>query len=217
MSEAEIKTGDRVRIIAGDYAGRGGIVRRPEPGPMLYVDTDPAGDPVYAHEAHVHLEETLEDGRGRIVADDLKPRGVKRQWHLMPLDALGFALRYCEGLTLRVLDTLAEYQADPNEETAARMFGACLITLQTEHSTTLPAALDAVVRVFEHGAAKYSVDNWRGAAGNRDSFRREYLSAVCRHRFDVEGRLDPDSGLPHMAHACCGALMILWHERNTFQ
>lgn len=174
---------------------------------------------------------------------DLKPRGAKAQWWLVPLDALALALarsadaaprevilgdspdtRYTltipghapieytvqdlrvsdpDGPLARIVHRLAAYQAHPGVDTAADMAAALL-----------PLNLESVVRVFEHGARKYAPDNWRGAAEDLPAFRREYLSAICRHLFAGE-TTDPESGLPHQAHAATGALMILWHEMEA--
>ncbi len=160
---------------------------------------------------------------------DLKPRGVKRQWHLMPLNALAFALSVRKGQGLNLVERLADYQANPCEVTAAYAFGAQLEALREQQGCTFEQALDLVVQVFEHGAAKYSPDNWRKAAtaDTAEAFRREYLSGQCRHVFATNGAIDLDhtlpdgteikgSGLPHLAHGCCGALMCLWHEMETF-
>jgi len=87
--------------------------------------------------------------------------------------------------------------------------------LAQQQTTSIDGALDLIVQVFEHGARKYSPDNWRGAAAGMDAFRREYLSAICRHVFAPDGEIDQEWGLPHLAHACCGALMVLWHEMRV--
>lgn len=162
-------------------------------------------------------------------APDLKPRGVKRQWWLMPFDALALAFEHAEdhpGDSPPSLTTaLAHYQREPSQETARGLALAGLSDMTEMFELT--AALDLVVQVFEHGAKKYTEDNWRGAATDREAFRREYLSAICRHSFPLDGPIDLDhtlpdgtlikgSGLPHAAHAVCGALMILWHEMRTF-
>jgi len=153
---------------------------------------------------------------------DLKPRGVKRQWWLMPLDALTHAVGDPATATAVSLgEAVSEYQAVPGAASAALCVRAGLGALCSDERDA-NGALDVVVQVFEHGAAKYDPDNWRRAAEDRDAFRREYLSAMCRHAFtsdtiDLDHAL-PDgtpvkgSGLPHAAHFTCTALMVLWHE-----
>lgn len=160
-------------------------------------------------------------GQGEPAAPaDLKQRGVKRQWWLVPLDALDRARTgqvYPE-----ISITLARYQADPCERTAADLAHTIFHRTAEIFDCEGEDVLDGMVKVFEHGAAKYSPDNWRNAAphpfeqGPAEAFRREYLSAVCRHTFPLGGEIDRvedgGSGLRHLSHALCGALMILWHE-----
>lgn len=69
-----------------------------------------------------------------------------------------------------------------------------------------PEALIDVANVFTYGANKYSSHNWRGGL----KFSRLY-DAVLRHLFAFIGGedKDPESGLPHLAHACCGLMMLL--------
>lgn len=67
-----------------------------------------------------------------------------------------------------------------------------------------------VCRVLEHGGQKYSPDNWK-----KGNFRR-YASACMRHIFArLKGEInDPESGLPHLAHAICCLLFLLWFDHN---
>jgi len=69
-----------------------------------------------------------------------------------------------------------------------------------------PVAIEMVGRVLRHGAEKYAADNWR-----RVDDRRRYLGAALRHLFAwAKGEdVDPDSGLPHLAHAACSVLFLL--------
>lgn len=177
---------------------------------------------------------------GKSVQPDLKPRGAKRQWWLMPLDTLAYVIEVTDGQPLSLLEELGTYQSEPNAEHAARCVGALLQALRDERDLSFEQALDLVVQVFEYGAEKYNPDNWRNAIGTtpvelfgvayspRDAFRLEYLSGQCRHLFATNGPIDLDhtlpdgtevkgSGLPHLAHAVCGALMVTWHELHTFR
>lgn len=63
------------------------------------------------------------------------------------------------------------------------------------------AALEAEAAVLAHGRKKYGAHNWRKGM----SFSRLY-DGVLRHIIAVmEGEdLDPETGLPHEAHARCG-------------
>lgn len=74
-------------------------------------------------------------------------------------------------------------------------------------------ALTEVAKVCGFGAAKYGEDNWRLLKG----WRRRYIAACLRHTFahiaggGLLGGLprDPDSGLPHIAHAAWNLLSVL--------
>ena len=68
----------------------------------------------------------------------------------------------------------------------------------------------AVVRVLEHGALKYGVDNWQSVP----EARTRYYDAAQRHlQAWWEGELlDPESKEPHLAHAACCMLFLMWFE-----
>lgn len=69
-----------------------------------------------------------------------------------------------------------------------------------------PGPLLDVGRVFGYGAAKYG--DWNHRAGTRFS---RYLGAALRHLYAWQSGedLDPESGLPHLAHAVCSLLILL--------
>jgi hypothetical protein len=67
-------------------------------------------------------------------------------------------------------------------------------------------ALEDVAKVMEYGAKKYAPGNYqKGMDHNR------YFSALIRHMKDWwKGEdIDPESNLPHLAHAACCVLMLL--------
>ncbi len=66
--------------------------------------------------------------------------------------------------------------------------------------------LEAIARVLDFGARKYAEENWRAGI----SYSRIY-GAVLRHMWAWwRGEdLDPESGLPHLAHAGCEVLFLL--------
>lgn len=76
-----------------------------------------------------------------------------------------------------------------------------------------PDALAAVVAVLSYGAAKYEPRNWeRGMAWSR------LRGALDRHMaaFDHGEDTDPETGLPHLAHAaCCLTLLLSYQLRNA--
>lgn len=68
--------------------------------------------------------------------------------------------------------------------------------------------LRAIADVLAYGAIKYTEDGWKEVEPRR------YYAAALRHLFawrDGE-RCDPESGLPHLAHAGCCVLFMLWSD-----
>lgn len=79
--------------------------------------------------------------------------------------------------------------------------------------TLLPwSVVGEVVDVLEFGARKYAVDNWKKVP---DAETR-YVNAALRHVTAViEGeKFDPESGLPHLAHAICSLMFARWFQRQ---
>lgn len=74
-----------------------------------------------------------------------------------------------------------------------------------------PVLLEETARVLMHGAAKYDRHNWVSVP---DAPHR-YAAALLRHvlAWQKGERLDPDSGLPHLAHAsCCIAFLLAFAQ-----
>ncbi len=72
-----------------------------------------------------------------------------------------------------------------------------------------PIALLEVAKVMTFGKKKYSAHNWRGGmAWSR------LLAAVLRHILSFMGGedKDPETGLPHLAHAICCLMFLLEFE-----
>lgn len=68
-------------------------------------------------------------------------------------------------------------------------------------------SLEKVVEVLTYGANKYSVDNWKYVP----DLHNRYFDAAQRHIWAYRsGEInDPESGLPHLAHAMCSLMFIL--------
>ena len=67
-----------------------------------------------------------------------------------------------------------------------------------------------VVAVLEFGAARYEVDNWMHVP---DAGRRYYDAAMRHIDAWLHGeKTDPESGLPHLAHAVCCLLFLIWFD-----
>lgn len=67
-----------------------------------------------------------------------------------------------------------------------------------------------VVQVLAYGAKKYAPNNWQKVPDARE----RYFSAAERHLIAWQQGEDRDfeSGLPHLAHAACCLLFLLWFE-----
>ena len=67
--------------------------------------------------------------------------------------------------------------------------------------------LEDVIKVLEFGAQKYSRDNWRKV----ENAEARYMAAAFRHLVAHQnGEVnDPESNLPHRAHAGCCILFML--------
>ena len=78
--------------------------------------------------------------------------------------------------------------------------------------TLVPSELEeAVCRVLEFGARKYTRDGWRTVPEGP----RRYFAALERHlkAFKRGEDNDRDSGLHHLEHAACNLAFLLWFER----
>ena len=72
--------------------------------------------------------------------------------------------------------------------------------------TLLPwDGVEEVVKVLEFGAAKYARDNWKKVESPR------YVAAAFRHlvAYARGERFDQETGLSHLAHACCCLLFLI--------
>lgn len=70
-----------------------------------------------------------------------------------------------------------------------------------------PLALEAVSSILTFGAKKYSAHSWQTVERGDE----RYLAALLRHlTAHAKGeKLDPESGMSHLAHAACNAMFIL--------
>jgi len=70
-----------------------------------------------------------------------------------------------------------------------------------DYSLIPPHALEETVKALTYGASKYSRDNWR----QLEDGKNRYFAAAQRHLWALKkGEThDPESGLPHAAHAAC--------------
>lgn len=77
----------------------------------------------------------------------------------------------------------------------------------------LPAdTIRSIIAVLEFGAVKYQVDNWQHVP----DARRRYYDATMRHVAAWWGgeKNDPETGLPHLAHAATCLLFLMWFDER---
>jgi hypothetical protein len=72
-------------------------------------------------------------------------------------------------------------------------------------------AMEDVVAVLTYGVKKYGARQWQGGIAWHRMF-----GAALRHMWAWwRGQdLDPESGLPHLAHASVNLMFLLWHRRH---
>ena len=73
--------------------------------------------------------------------------------------------------------------------------------------------VNQVVSVLEYGAIKYAPDNWQKVP----NARTRYYDAAMRH-IDAwwQGEtLDDETQLPHLAHAVCCLLFLIWADSKS--
>ena len=73
----------------------------------------------------------------------------------------------------------------------------------------IPAdALAAIVGVLEYGATKYAPNNWKHV----ENARERYYNASMRHiqAWWSGEQNDPETSLPHLAHAACSLMFLMW-------
>lgn len=68
-------------------------------------------------------------------------------------------------------------------------------------------SLEAIVDVLEYGANKYAPDNWKHV----ENARERYYNASMRHiqSWWSGEQNDPETGLPHLAHAVCSLMFLM--------
>lgn len=63
-----------------------------------------------------------------------------------------------------------------------------------------------VIRVLAFGAAKYARDNWRLVPDAKNRYTAAAIRHIVAHQKGEQN--DPESGLPHLAHAACCLLFL---------
>jgi hypothetical protein len=76
----------------------------------------------------------------------------------------------------------------------------------------LYAEVEDIVKVLSFGALKYEDNNWMKV----DNAENRYFAAAMRHlvAWRKGEKIDPESKLPHLAHAACNLLFLAWFDRK---
>jgi hypothetical protein len=95
---------------------------------------------------------------------------------------------------------------DASFTTAGRKFDGGKL----EYGLLPPHALEETVKVLTFGAQKYERDNWQKVPDSK----RRYFDALQRHvwAWKTGEKLDPESGIHHLAHAMCCLMFLYEHD-----
>jgi len=77
-------------------------------------------------------------------------------------------------------------------------------------SRGLAKPIKAIAAVLTYGCEKYAEDSWQQVPNGK----ARYESALDRHMnaWKDGEKYDEESGLPHLAHAACNMMFVLWFE-----
>ena len=72
--------------------------------------------------------------------------------------------------------------------------------------------IEDVVKILSFGSTKYGDNNWQ----NVTPFEERYFAALMRHIVSWRNgeKIDPESGLSHLAHAMCNIVFLSWNEKH---
>ena len=75
-----------------------------------------------------------------------------------------------------------------------------------------PYFIEEVAKVLKYGTDKYEANSWKKI--DNPIYRTQ--GSVMRHFNEyLKGNIiDPESGLPHLAHCASQLMILMWHERN---
>lgn len=73
--------------------------------------------------------------------------------------------------------------------------------------------LEDTVKVLTFGAKKYDRDNWQQVKNGDQRYYAALIRHLNAHRSGE--KLDPESGLPHLAHAMCCLTFLSYLDQNA--
>lgn len=79
---------------------------------------------------------------------------------------------------------------------------------KARYDLVLPEFEDAVAKVLTFGAEEYGANNWQKVEDREN----RYYAALRRHiaAWRKGEELDEESGLPHLAHAACNIMFLMY-------
>ena len=109
-----------------------------------------------------------------------------------------------EYVTYKVFKELSDIQEEPT--------GRKHDSNKPRYSLLPTGTVNQVIQVLEYGAVKYETGNWQRVP----SARTRYYDAAMRHIDDWwnGSEIDEESSLPHLAHAICCLLFLLWFDEQ---
>lgn len=131
--------------------------------------------------------------------DTLKPR-----FHLIPMEV--WPAVWTQDISIGHIRELLGRWAGGDPVELHELIQACGNLLCPSAPET--AMMHEVARVLAFGAQKYERDNWR------KGFKWTRLSdGIDRHlrAYELGEVTDLETGMPHLAHACCGLLFLVTH------
>lgn len=161
--------------------------------------------PFYRKDCHAYILGEWQDGWARVaLLDDRRHDFAKIDFS--PLDD------YYADKAVDIAATGVELQYDPADvafkrPTNERGAGMKYDSGKPRMSLVPPHALTEMAKVMTFGACKYKAHSWKDV----ENAQERYLDALLRHAIAyVAGeRIDPESGLPTMAHIMCDAAFLI--------
>lgn len=117
------------------------------------------------------------------------------------------ACEHC-GNDVHLGTTLVDWLEDTARDTSTT--GKKFDQGKTEFHLMPVQSLETINKVLMYGAQKYGAENWR----NVDNHEPRYYNAAMRHMQAWLNNevIDPESGLPHLAHAICSLIFLIERE-----
>lgn len=157
----------------------------------LPIHGEPISSEIITNAPMIDELEAQKDISVTLSAESIKNKGVEQSETNTALD--NEAALFNEPLTECELKAPAGLKHDQNK---------------LRYSLIPAGALEAIVGVLEYGATKYAPNNWKHV----ENARERYYNASMRHiqAWWPGEQNDPETSLPHLAHAACSLMFLMW-------